>query len=155
MLSAENYSLWWPGISWFCSGFFWDTATNFHQSFFGFGFQFRNQYDSDVTTWSPQGRLHQVRVSDLFCLLLGVWFKENLIPKDFEKSRAETKMPYLIFIFRLSMQWRQSNRDQQLSGKQKVFFAGLFCVKYSTTRSTLEQNPPKMDQDSQKIFIAY
>lgn len=22
--------------------------------------QFRNQYDSDVTTWSPQGRLHQV-----------------------------------------------------------------------------------------------
>jgi 20S proteasome subunit alpha 6 len=23
-------------------------------------FQFRNQYDSDVTTWSPQGRLHQV-----------------------------------------------------------------------------------------------
>ena len=25
-----------------------------------FYFQFRNQYDSDVTTWSPQGRLHQV-----------------------------------------------------------------------------------------------
>ena len=25
-----------------------------------FEFQFRNQYDSDVTTWSPQGRLHQV-----------------------------------------------------------------------------------------------
>ncbi len=25
-----------------------------------FLFQFRNQYDSDVTTWSPQGRLHQV-----------------------------------------------------------------------------------------------
>jgi 20S proteasome alpha/beta subunit len=23
-------------------------------------FQFRNQYDSDVTVWSPQGRLHQV-----------------------------------------------------------------------------------------------
>jgi 20S proteasome subunit alpha 6 len=23
-------------------------------------FQFRNQYDSDVTTWSPDGRLHQV-----------------------------------------------------------------------------------------------
>ena len=23
-------------------------------------FQFRNQYDNDVTTWSPQGRLHQV-----------------------------------------------------------------------------------------------
>lgn len=22
--------------------------------------QFRNQYDSDVTVWSPQGRLHQV-----------------------------------------------------------------------------------------------
>ena len=22
--------------------------------------QFRNQYDNDVTTWSPQGRLHQV-----------------------------------------------------------------------------------------------
>jgi hypothetical protein len=22
--------------------------------------QFRNQYDSDVTTWSPDGRLHQV-----------------------------------------------------------------------------------------------
>ena len=21
---------------------------------------FRNQYDTDVTTWSPQGRLHQV-----------------------------------------------------------------------------------------------
>ena len=25
-----------------------------------FFFQFRNQYDSDVTTWSPDGRLHQV-----------------------------------------------------------------------------------------------
>ena len=25
-----------------------------------FCFQFRNQYDNDVTTWSPQGRLHQV-----------------------------------------------------------------------------------------------
>jgi 20S proteasome subunit alpha 6 len=25
-----------------------------------FSFQFRNQYDSDVTVWSPQGRLHQV-----------------------------------------------------------------------------------------------
>lgn len=25
-----------------------------------FLFQFRNQYDSDVTVWSPQGRLHQV-----------------------------------------------------------------------------------------------
>ena len=25
-----------------------------------FFFQFRNQYDNDVTTWSPQGRLHQV-----------------------------------------------------------------------------------------------
>lgn len=23
-------------------------------------FQFRNQYDSDVTVWSPQGRIHQV-----------------------------------------------------------------------------------------------
>ncbi len=23
-------------------------------------FQFRNQYDNDVTVWSPQGRLHQV-----------------------------------------------------------------------------------------------
>jgi 20S proteasome subunit alpha 6 len=22
--------------------------------------QFRNQYDSDITTWSPQGRLHQI-----------------------------------------------------------------------------------------------
>ena len=22
--------------------------------------QFRNQYDNDITTWSPQGRLHQV-----------------------------------------------------------------------------------------------
>ena len=21
---------------------------------------FRNQYDSDITTWSPQGRLHQI-----------------------------------------------------------------------------------------------
>ena len=27
---------------------------------FFFFFQFRNQYDNDVTTWSPQGRLHQV-----------------------------------------------------------------------------------------------
>lgn len=25
-----------------------------------YSFQFRNQYDSDVTVWSPQGRLHQV-----------------------------------------------------------------------------------------------
>jgi 20S proteasome subunit alpha 6 len=25
-----------------------------------FIFQFRNQYDSDVTVWSPQGRIHQV-----------------------------------------------------------------------------------------------
>ena len=25
-----------------------------------FFLQFRNQYDNDVTTWSPQGRLHQV-----------------------------------------------------------------------------------------------
>lgn len=25
-----------------------------------FLFQFRNQYDSDVTVWSPQGRIHQV-----------------------------------------------------------------------------------------------
>ena len=28
--------------------------------FIFFFFQFRNQYDSDVTVWSPQGRLHQV-----------------------------------------------------------------------------------------------
>ena len=23
-------------------------------------FQFRNQYDNDVTVWSPQGRIHQI-----------------------------------------------------------------------------------------------
>jgi 20S proteasome subunit alpha 6 len=28
--------------------------------FFSFSLQFRNQYDSDVTVWSPQGRIHQV-----------------------------------------------------------------------------------------------
>ena len=27
---------------------------------YSFELQFRNQYDSDVTTWSPDGRLHQV-----------------------------------------------------------------------------------------------
>ena len=26
---------------------------------------FRNQYDSDVTIWSPQGRLHQVKMSPI------------------------------------------------------------------------------------------
>jgi 20S proteasome subunit alpha 6 len=25
-----------------------------------FAFQFRNQYDNDVTVWSPQGRIHQI-----------------------------------------------------------------------------------------------
>lgn len=25
-----------------------------------FSFQFRNQYDSDVTVWSPQGRIYQI-----------------------------------------------------------------------------------------------
>ena len=34
---------------------------NFVSKFnFSIYFQFRNQYDNDVTTWSPQGRLHQV-----------------------------------------------------------------------------------------------
>ena len=28
---------------------------------------FRNQYDTDVTVWSPEGRLLQVRVTLSFC----------------------------------------------------------------------------------------
>ncbi|KOB64189.1 Proteasome subunit alpha type, partial [Operophtera brumata] len=31
-----------------------------HREFTSSPLQFRNQYDSDVTVWSPQGRLHQV-----------------------------------------------------------------------------------------------
>ena len=27
---------------------------------FSFFRQFRNQYDNDVATWSPQGRIHQI-----------------------------------------------------------------------------------------------
>ena len=27
---------------------------------FSFFCQFRNQYDNDVATWSPQGRIHQI-----------------------------------------------------------------------------------------------
>lgn len=30
---------------------------------------FRNMYDTDVTVWSPEGRLLQVRVGVLACLL--------------------------------------------------------------------------------------
>lgn len=30
--------------------------------------QFRNQYDSDVTVWSPQGRLHQVHMPKILPL---------------------------------------------------------------------------------------
>ena len=32
-------------------------------------FQFRNQYDNDVTVWSPQGRIHQVEYAIIYAII--------------------------------------------------------------------------------------
>ena len=85
---------------------------------------FRNMYDTDVTVWSPEGRLLQVREYHIFCSTSFLPLGRFIIQYSFSHTHCSYLLlttiyhvpaPVIIIKIRSNTPWNQSNRDPPAS----------------------------------------